>query len=95
MTKLFLPRRKFLIGTAAVLFCAPAIVRAENIMRIREPRIKSIRLQTWPFGSEEDPHHHMSGWYGNANKGLTYWQWEERLREESKVWGQIYWRPLP
>ena len=31
-------RRKFLQSTAA-LFCAPAIVKAENIMRIAEPKI--------------------------------------------------------
>ena len=34
MTKLILPRRSFLIGLTA-LITAPAIVRAQNIMRVR------------------------------------------------------------
>ena len=34
MTNLILPRRKFLVGAAALL-AMPAIVRAENIMRVK------------------------------------------------------------
>jgi hypothetical protein len=44
---LILPRRKFLTGVAA-LFCAPAIVRASSLMKIK-PLYDGLRLSDWRY----------------------------------------------
>ena len=41
-------RRRFLLNSAA-LFCAPAIVKAENIMRVAEPKILIPDLELTPY----------------------------------------------
>ena len=50
---MILHRRKFLIGAAAMLLAAPAIVRYESLMRVKPVEFVSLifEIETWTKGT--------------------------------------------
>ena len=50
---MILPRRKFIIGAAATLLAAPAIVRYESLMRVKPVGFISLNfeIEAWTDGT--------------------------------------------
>ncbi len=87
-------RRQFLIGLSAVI-CAPAIVRASNLMPVRadDPLIDWIQYQNYPFGTARPETDYISGSFEFIPRRAKLSRYKKRLDELSKPWDHLYWEP--
>lgn len=85
-TNLIIPRRKFLLGLAG-LFCAPAIVKAESLMRIAAPTESTpFTCEDLVFDAEAQPGPVFLVRYRiNACKDLPKFQWKILEAEEKFI----------
>jgi hypothetical protein len=74
--EIILPRRRFLVGTMALL-AAPVIVRAANIMPVKE--IPSHQAWMYDAASARGPCVFFDNKFGILNVGDAVWCGDERL----------------
>lgn len=93
-------RRNFIVGLASML-AAPAIVRAENIMPVRnlivpEPMVHGLRWQSWRLGTERPEFFAVGSVGEELGRGplkplshfLSHIEWHK------KHYPELNWRPM-
>ena len=74
---MILPRRKFLIGAAATLLAAPAIVRYESLMRVKPVRVDADGISGWidEFHIIKTGGEHILSFWSNQAGAWQYVSW--------------------
>ena len=74
---MILPRRKFIIGAAATLLAAPAIVRYENLMQVKPVRPVADGIRGWidEFHIIKTDGEHILSFWSNQEGAWQYVSW--------------------